>query len=72
MGRDEAGQLHRILLRPLPRHSNGILLVLLIVLRAFVVERVIWVGGGEESLDGEKDGSDLECGGPFVCGQTTR
>ena len=61
-----AGLGGRVLLGPLAAHALRVLLVLLVVLRDICRERVVGVRRGEESLDREQDGADLESGRPLV------
>lgn len=55
-----------VLLRPLAGSLDGSFFVFLPGFGNFGSERVVWVGGAEEGLDGEEDGADLEGGGPVV------
>lgn len=48
------------------RDIDSPLLVLLVVFGDVVGERIVWVGRGEQSLDGEQDGSNLKGRGPLV------
>ena len=58
-----------VLLGPLSADALRVLLVLLVVLRDVGRERVVRVRRAEERLDRKQHGADLECWGPFVCGE---
>lgn len=51
---------------PLAGGRDGGLLVFFPGLGDLGSQRVVWVGRAEERLDGEKNGADLEGGGPVV------
>lgn len=53
--------------RPVFRRRDSSWLVLLPSFRNVGCERIIWIWGAEESLDGEEDGSNLEGWGPVAC-----
>lgn len=52
---------------PLLGCRDGSLLILLPALGNIGSKRVVGVRGTKKGLDGEKDGTDLEGGGPVVC-----
>ncbi len=56
----------RILLGPLAADALRVLLALLVMLRDVGRERVVGVRRGEEGLDREEDGADLQGGRPLV------
>lgn len=51
---------------PLSRFLDGAIGVGLPEVRDLLVQGVVEVGGREEGLDGEEDGSNLEGGAPLV------
>lgn len=53
-------------LSPLAGSGNGSVLVFLPALGDVVGERIVGVGGTEERLNREKDGTDLEGGRPVA------
>ena len=58
---------NRMLLSPLSRGLYRGGLIILPRLGDIGRQRIVWVGGTEESLDGQQDRADLEGGGPVIC-----
>ncbi len=56
----------RVLLCPFSGRGDGLRLVLLPRLSYVVCERIVWVRGAKERLNGEEDGSDLQCRRPIA------
>ena len=67
--RGDATTLHSVLARPLPRGRLVPRAVGLVEVRDVGHERVVRVRRAEERLDRKQHGADLECWGPFVCGE---
>lgn len=56
-----------ILLRPLLGGIDSLCLVFLPRLGDIVGKGIVGVGSTKESLNGEEDGTNLQCGGPVAC-----
>lgn len=59
-------QRHRVCAGPFRCGADGIGFVTLPHFGGFVVQRIIGIGGGQESLNRQEDSSDLKSGTPFV------